>query len=233
MKKSKYNRDATKALQALPPPPSAKMVKWDASLSVDDYYQEASKAIAQSETRLETFSKLSFPDEWHGREIASYHRAQSFLWEAKFQLLGDSFGVSRLLGRDNWASTRPRLSIFGAVNQRGNLTIVWKSPSGPLVSPDLQLENVTGFKDQFFRKCFYNTEAYGNSRPTAELLRFRNVPLTWHNDEDNPATRYIIYAIRSRYWQILRDVGHEIEIVEAARFEFLRDAHDLLECTVS
>ncbi len=233
MKKTKRGRKPVAPPLPLPPPPSTTIVKWDASLSADDYYQEASKAIAQSEARLEWFRKLSLPDEWNKVEIFNCKMAQSLLWEAKYQLLENSPGLAQLLDRNNWASTRPSLSVFAALDIQGTLKIVWKSRRPlRLVPAGLLLENTTGFKDQFFRECFFNTQAYGNTRPAAELMRFRSVPLTWHNDRDHhPAVRYIIYAIHSRYQQILRDVGHEIKVVEATRFEFLQDNHNQVEWT--
>ncbi len=132
--------------------------------------------------------------------------------------------------RNNWASTRPRLSVVAEFNIRGNLKVDW-APLWPIgAPPDFRLQNTTGLKDEYFSECFHRTEAYGPTRPAAELLWFRNVPLTWHND--HPAVRFIIYTIHSRYQQILRDVRHEIEVVEAARFEFLQDDNDGVQWTL-
>jgi hypothetical protein len=236
MKKTKHkrDRDAVKALQALPPPPSATIFRWDASLSADHYCDEASKAIALSEMRLNTFRELSLPDEWHKAEIANCGIAQALLWEAKHLLLRDSHGLTQLLNRSNWATTRLSISVFATFNIRGNLKIDWTPPKPQNFAPPyIELENTTGFKDDFIRKCFYRTEPYGNARPHAELMWFRNVPLAWPNDGDHPAIRYIIYAIHSKYQQILRDLGNELEVVDATRFEFLHDDDNQVEWSVA
>jgi hypothetical protein len=211
-KKRSYEAAVRDALQAIPPPPSNTMVKWDASLSADQYYQEASKAIAQTEVRLQTFRRCEFPDSWHHSEISNYNTAHILLREAKHQLFENSDGLARLFDRDNWSEARPSLSVSAVINVQENLKIVWEPPRPALSG------NKSGFTFEFFEECYFHTGAYWFCRPAAELLWFRNVPLTWRKDQDHPAVRCIIYAIHTRYQQILRDVSHQMQVLEATRF---------------
>jgi len=203
------------------------MVKWDASLTAKQYYQEAWKAVAQTEVRLQTFRRCEFPDSWHSTEISNYNAAYILLREAKHQLFQNSDGLARLFDRDNWSEACPTLSVFAEVNIRENLKVIWQPPRPALAG------NKSGFKFEFFEDCYFHTETYWFCRPAAELLWFRKVPLTWRGDQkDHPAVRCIIYAIHARYQQILREVSHEMQIFDATKFKFVRDDQDEVEWTI-
>jgi hypothetical protein len=97
----------------------------------------------------------------------------------------------------------------------------------------MQLVNITGLKDEFFRECWYHREAYGNTRPPAELLRFRNVPLRYSDGSDHPATRYVIYAIRCRFDAVVNEVRQVMNVVAVPKMNFTQDDETGVELALS
>jgi hypothetical protein len=225
----------TSLLKELPPKPSATAARWDANCSPEDYVRRASDAIAQTKTRLSIFREASLADsftaERHKMEVS-----ESLFHEAKFQLLEPEYGLLNLLNEQNWASERPKISLHVVINQRGNLALKWNSPGRDLLpSSDgrMHLVNTTGLKDEFFQECWYHTEAYGNVRPPAELLRFRNVPLRYSDGSDHPATRCVMYAIRCRFEAIINQVKKVMDAAPIPKVNFTQDDEKGLELVFS
>jgi hypothetical protein len=221
---SKKKPNIEKLRKDLPPPPSATMARWDSSLSAEQYLQAASSAIAQTKARLSIFRGLSFPDEWHKEEIRKFNRADDFFHEADYQLVQGKSGVTQLLDRENWDCACPKISLHARINQAGNFAVRWTTPH---LQSKKGMENRTGFTDVFVEKCWLHAEIYGTS--STELLRFRNVPLQWRCDEDHPALRYIVYALCSKYFAVVRELRRNLEVVDAPGIEFVRDDENHLE----
>lgn len=214
-------------------PPSAAAIRWDASVSVSEYIQRAASTVAQTEERLSAFKKAALPDVWFGEEIRQAKIADRLLYEAKFQLSPPRYGMLQLLNTNNWRSTRPTISVVAEINQQGNFVTKWATPFPPsLRPPRYQLENNTGFKEDFFLECWHNTEPFGNRRPASELLWFRHFPLSFDEGE-HPAVRYIMYAIRAEFDAMINQIRASLNVTASPSIAFIRDDETGLEMTVS
>jgi hypothetical protein len=195
--------------------------------------QQASDAIAQTKARLSIFQKMALTP---ATEAYKVDQAERLFYEARYPLLEPRYGLVNLLDNTNWASERPSVSLRATINQRGNFALVWVPPGPSLVlGPDGALEtlNTSGLRDGFFRRGFYQTEAYGNTRPPVELLRFRSVCLRYLDGSDHPAIRYVIYAIRCRFDAIVEEVTKALDVVDHPQMKFAQDDDNGLELALS
>ena len=195
--------------------------------------QRALAAIDQTRVRLSTFEKMGIRPK---TETYNVKEAERLFYEARYQLLGPKYGLAELLDRSNWVSERPSVSLRATINRRGNFALVWVPPGPSLVlGPDGALEtlNTSGLRDGLFRRGFYQTEAYGDTRPPAELLRFRSVCLRYLDGSDHPAIRYVIYAIRCRFDAIIKEVTKALDVVDHPQMKFAQDDDNGLELALS
>jgi hypothetical protein len=221
-------------VRELPSEPSATSARWCPNGSPDDFMQRALAAIDQTRERLSMFRKMRIEPK---TEAYNVREAERLFHEARYQLLTAKYGLTSLLDRSNWVSERPNVSLRATINQRGNFTLKWV-PSGPalILTPDGALEtlNTSGLRDGFFRRGIYQTEAYGNTRPPAELVRYRGVCLKYTEGSDHPSIRYVIYALRRRFDAIVDEVTKALDVVgDLPQMKLTQDDDTGLELTLT